>query len=224
MTLQELFQSEFLQRAVRFSFTDAVLAIGIAFLLGMFIYFVYKKTFSGVMYSRPFNVSLVLLTMVTTMVILAVTSDVIIALGMVGALSIVRFRTPIKDPMDLVFLFWSIAAGIILGAGFIPLAVMGSVIVGLILVAFVSRNVVETPYIIMINCIDENAENNALNLVKKNFSRYRLKSKTNMAAKGIELVLEIRLKSGDTRFVNELSAISGVTNAALVSYSGEYTT
>lgn len=224
MTLQELFQSEFLQRAVRFSFADAALAIGIAFLVGMFIYFVYKKTFSGVMYSRPFNVSLVLLTMVTTMVILAVTSDVIIALGMVGALSIVRFRTPIKDPMDLVFLFWSIAAGIILGAGFIPLAIMGSIIIGLILVAFISKNVVESPYIVMVSCADENAENDALNLIKNSFSRYRMKSKTASAAKGIELILEIRLKSGETKFVNELSAISGVTNAALVSYSGEYAT
>ncbi len=222
MTFQELFQSEFLQRAVRFSFTDAIIAIGVAFMVGMFIYFVYKKTFSGVMYSRPFNVSLVLLSMVTTMVILAVTSDVIIALGMVGALSIVRFRTPIKDPMDLVFLFWSIAAGIIIGAGFIPLAVTGSIIIGLILVTFVSKNVVESPYIVMVNCADEIAENDVINLIKSDFPRYRMKSKTASTVKGIELILEIRLKSGETKLVNQLSAIPGVTNAAIVSYSGEY--
>jgi uncharacterized membrane protein YhiD involved in acid resistance len=222
LTFQELFQSEFLQRAVRFSFTDAIIAIGVAFMVGMFIYFVYKKTFSGVMYSRPFNVSLVLLSMVTTMVILAVTSDVIIALGMVGALSIVRFRTPIKDPMDLVFLFWSIAAGIIIGAGFIPLAVTGSIIIGLILVTFVSKNVVESPYIVMVNCADEIAENDVINLIKSDFPRYRMKSKTASTVKGIELILEIRLKSGETKLVNQLSAIPGVTNAAIVSYSGEY--
>jgi len=174
------------------------------------------------MYSRPFNISLVALTMLTTFVILAVTSNVILSLGMVGALSIVRFRTAIKDPMDLVFLFWAIGTGIILGAGFIPLAVLGSVLIGFILIVFVSKNVVETPYIVMVNCTDESAEGGATGLMKKYFAKYRVKSKTVTAAKGIELVFEIRMKSGETKFVNELSAIPGVTNAALVSFNGEY--
>ncbi len=218
----DIFNSNFLDKVSGFSFTDAALAITAAFLVSMFIYLVYKKTFGGVMYSRAFNISLVLLTMLTTLVILAITSNVIIALGMVGALSIVRFRTPIKDPMDLVFLFWSIVAGIVIGAGLIPLAVLGSVIIGIILIAFVSRNVVETPYIVIINCTDENAESSAVGLMKKAFSKYRVKSKTVTAEKGIELVYEIRLKNGETRFINELSAIPGITNSALVSFNGEY--
>ncbi len=218
----DVFNTNFLEKVSGFSFTDAALAITAAFLVGMFIYLVYKKTFGGVMYSRAFNISLVLLTMLTTLVILAITSNVIIALGMVGALSIVRFRTPIKDPMDLVFLFWSIVTGIVIGAGLIPLAVLGSVIIGIILIAFVSRNVIETPYIVIINCADESAEGSAVDLMRKIFSKYRVKSKTVTAGKGIELVYEIRLKNGETRFINELSAIPGITNSALVSFNGEY--
>lgn len=218
----DIFKTNFLDKVSGFSFTDAALAITAAFLVGMFIYLIYKKTFGGVMYSRAFNISLVLLTMLTTLVILAITSNVIIALGMVGALSIVRFRTPIKDPMDLVYLFWSVVAGIVIGAGLIPLAVLGSVIIGVILIAFVSRNVIETPYILIINCTDENAEGSAVDLLKKVFSKYRVKSKTVTAEKGVELVYEIRLKNGETKFVNELSAIPGITNSALVSFNGEY--
>ncbi|MDO9534435.1 MAG: DUF4956 domain-containing protein [Bacillota bacterium] len=222
MTFNDIFKSSFLEKVSGFSFIDAVIALGAAFLVGMFIYLIYKKTFSGVMYSRPFNISLLLLTMLTTVVILTVTSNVVLSLGMVGALSIVRFRTPIKDPMDLVFLFWAIGTGIILGAGFIPVAVLGSVIIGLTLVAFVSKNVVDMPYIVIINCTDESAESETIGLMKKKFSKYRVKSKTVTASKGIELVLEIRLKGGETQFVNELTAIPGVTNTSLVSFSGEY--
>ena len=125
MTFNDIFKSSFIENVSGFSFVDSALALGSAFLVGLFIYMVYKKTYMGIMYSRPFNVSLVALTMLTTFVILAVTSNVVLSLGMVGALSIVRFRTAIKDPMDLVFLFWSLGSGIVLGAGLIPLAVMG---------------------------------------------------------------------------------------------------
>ncbi|MDX5688987.1 DUF4956 domain-containing protein, partial [Clostridioides difficile] len=125
MTFNDIFKSSFIENVSGFSFVDSALALGSAFLVGLFIYMVYKKTYMGIMYSRPFNVSLVALTMLTTFVILAVTSNVVLSLGMVGALSIVRFRTAIKDPMDLVFLFWSLGSGIVLGAGLIPLAVRG---------------------------------------------------------------------------------------------------
>lgn len=224
MFWEEILQSEILQRTATFSFIDIVLVIGAAFLLGIFIYLVYQKTFTGVMYSRPFNISLVLLTMVTSVVILAVTSDILIALGMVGALSIVRFRTPIKDPMDLVFLFWAIATGIILGAGFIILAVIGSIVVGIVLVGFVSKQVVDNPYMVMVNCAGEDSENNVVDLMKKYFPYYRLKSKTISPERGSEIVFEVRMKDGETNFLNELSSIQGVSNAYLVSFSGEYAT
>ena len=136
-TFQNIFKSSFLENVASVSIFDMVLSLVLAFGLGLFIFFVYKKTFSGVMYSSSFGVTLVALTMITTLVILAVTSNVVISLGMVGALSIVRFRAAIKEPLDIAFLFWAIAVGIVLAAGLIPLAVFGSVLIGVMLFGFV---------------------------------------------------------------------------------------
>lgn len=222
MTFNDVFKSSFVDKVSGFSAIDSIIALGAAFLVGLFIYMVYKKTFMGVMYSRPFNVSLVALTMLTTFVILAVTSNVVLSLGMVGALSIVRFRTAIKDPMDLVFLFWAIASGIVLGAGLIPLAIFASIIMGLILVFFANKTVLDTPYILMINCSDENSEEVVNKKIKSTFSKYQVKSKSVIPDRGIELVFEVRMKNGETKFVNELSQIQGVTNSVLVSYNGDY--
>ena len=139
MTFQDVFKSSFLEKAASFSVLDTVLALVLAFVLGLFIFLVYKKTFHGVMYSASFGVSMLAMTMVTTLIILAVTSNVILSLGMVGALSIVRFRSAIKEPLDIAFLFWSISVGIVLGAGLIPLAVIGSLFIGVIMVLFVNK-------------------------------------------------------------------------------------
>ena len=139
MTFNDIFKSSFLENVNAVSVLDMVLALALAFGLGVFIFFIYKKTYAGVMYSSSFGVTLVALTMITTLVILAVTSNVVLSLGMVGALSIVRVRTAIKEPLDIAFLFWAIAAGIVLAAGFIPLAVIGSVVIGVILLVFANR-------------------------------------------------------------------------------------
>lgn len=130
MTFNDIFKSSFLENISSVSILDMAIALVLAFGIGMFIFLVYKKTYMGVMYSSSFGTTLVALTMITTVVILAVTSNVVLSLGMVGALSIVRFRTAIKEPLDIAFLFWSIAVGIVLAAGMIPLAVIGSVIIG----------------------------------------------------------------------------------------------
>ena len=127
MTFQDIFKSGFLENINAVSMLDMTLALVLAFALGLFIFLIYKKSYCGLMYSAAFGVTLVTLTLITTLLMLAVTSNVVLSLGMVGALSIVRFRTAIKEPMDIAFLFWSIAAGIVLAAGFIPLAVFGSV-------------------------------------------------------------------------------------------------
>ena len=222
MNFNDIFKSSFFEKVASFSVLDATIALAAAFLVGMFIYMIYKKTFAGVMYSRPFNISLVALTMLTTFVILAVTSNVVLSLGMVGALSIVRFRTAIKDPMDLVFLFWSIGAGIILGAGMLPLALIGSVMIGILLLFFVRNNVTDLPYIVVITCTDEIAESKAISLLKTSFPKNRLKSKTMSGEGKIELVLDIRMKNSSSQFINSLSAIPGIVNASLVSYNGEY--
>ena len=131
MTFQDIFKSSFLDKAADFAILDFVFAMGLSFALGLFIFWVYKKTYRGIMYSAGFGISLMAMCMITTLVILAITSNVVLSLGMVGALSIVRFRTAVKEPMDIAFLFWAIGAGIVLGAGMIPLAVFGSLFVGM---------------------------------------------------------------------------------------------
>ncbi len=221
MGLNEIFKSNFLENVTSVSVLDMIIALVIAFGLGMFIFFVYKKTYSGVMYSSSFGTTLVALTMITTVVILAVTSNVVLSLGMVGALSIVRFRTAIKEPLDIAFLFWSIAVGIVLAAGMIPLALIGSVVIGVILLVFVNRKSHSNPYIVVVKCDGYESEKNAKAFLDKNVERCVVKSKT--AQKGsVELNMEIRLKDDNTDFVNALSDISGVSSAVLVSYNGDY--
>ena len=221
MTFQDIFKSSFLENITSVSVLDRVLSLALAFGIGLFIFLIYKKTFSGVMYSSGFDVTLVALTMITTLVILAVTSNVVLSLGMVGALSIVRFRTAIKEPLDIAFLFWAIAAGIVLAAGMIPLAVFGSVVIGVVLLVFANRKAHFNPYIVVLYCEDHDSELNATDFLRKQVQRCIVKSKT--VRKGaVELNLEIRLKEDNTDFVNILSEMNGVTSAVLVSYNGDY--
>ena len=167
MNFSDIFKSSFIENIASVSMLDMAIAMALAFLIGIFIFFVYKKTFSGVMYSSSFGVTLVALTMITTLVILAVTSNVVLSLGMVGALSIVRFRTAIKEPLDIAFLFWAIAVGIVLAAGMIPLAVIGSIVIGVVLLVFVNRKSHFNPYLIVINCDSHASEENAKNYLKE---------------------------------------------------------
>lgn len=221
MTFQDIFKSGFLENVGSVSAFDMVLALILSFGLGMFIFLVYKKTFSGVMYSSSFGVTLIALTMITTVVILAVTSNVVLSLGMVGALSIVRFRTAIKEPLDIAFLFWSIAVGIVLAAGMIPLAVVGSLAIGIMLLVLVNRKPHLNPYIVVLCCEGHDSEQKALDFLKEKVRRCVVKSKT--AQKGsVELNLEIRMKEDNTDFVNELAEMEGINSAVLVSYNGEY--
>ena len=221
MNFNDLFKSSFLENITSFSALDMVIAMGLAFILGLFIFFVYKKTYTGVMYSSGFGVSLLGLTLVTTLIILAVTSNIILSLGMVGALSIVRFRTAIKEPLDIVFLFWSIAAGIVLGAGLLPLAMLGSLFIGVILVVFVNKKSVDSPFILIVESESPQPENDILNIIKAGVKRYSLKSKT-ISDSGMEFTLEVRLTGNSTRFMGEIKAIPQVKSAALVSYNGDY--
>ena len=221
MSFNDIFKSSFLTNVTSVSIFDMVLAMVMAFCLGLFIYFVYKKTYAGVMYSSNFGVTLIALTMISTLVILAVTSNVVLSLGMVGALSIVRFRTAIKEPLDIAFLFWAIAAGIVLAAGMIPLAVFGSVLIGIILLIFVNRKTSTNPYIVVVSCDDHDSEQRVADFLRQHTEKSCVKSKT--AQKGrIELNMEIRLKNDDTDFINEIADMSGVQSAVLVSYNGEY--
>ena len=221
MTFNDIFKSSFLENVTSVSLLDMTLALLLAFALGLFIYFVYKKTFAGVMFSSSFGVTLIALTMITTLVILAVTSNVVLSLGMVGALSIVRFRTAIKEPLDIAFLFWSIAVGIVLAAGLIPLTVFGSAVIGIVLIVFVNKKSHTNPYIVVLQCEDHESEVRAKEYLDQKTKRCVVKSKS--AQKGlIELNLEIRLQDDNTDFINELADLPQVKSAVLVSYNGDY--
>lgn len=221
MTFQDIFKSSFLENVNSASIVDMALAMILSFGIGLFIFLIYKKTFSGVMYSSGFGVTLVALTMITTLVILAVTSNIVLSLGMVGALSIVRFRTAIKEPLDIAFLFWSIAEGIVLAAGMIPLAVFGGVFIGVILLLFVNKKSHVTPYIVVLSCMNQESERTAMDFLKKEVNRCTVKSKT-VQRNMIEVTAEIRMKSEDTWFINTISGMDGVKSAVLVSYNGDY--
>ncbi|MBY3620294.1 DUF4956 domain-containing protein [Acinetobacter sp. CUI P1] len=203
------------------SISKMLITLGVAFLIGYFIYLLYKRVFSGVLYSKSFNVSLMGMTMITATVIIAINSNLVLSLGMVGALSIVRFRTPIKDPTDLIFLFWAAVAGIVTGAGFFTLAIVGSIIIGLILFLFIKHSSIETPYLLVINCDSDESEREVHSHITKSVKRYNVKQKT-VSANNIELTLELRLDDKAGGFVNTVSDLKGVKNALLISYSGDY--
>ncbi|WP_256761107.1 DUF4956 domain-containing protein [Cohnella sp. WQ 127256] len=219
--------SDILKNSVQENFTNdidiskIIITLLISFFVGLFIYVLYKRIFSGILYSKSFNVSLIGMTLITSMVIIAINSNLILSLGMVGALSIVRFRTPIKDPTDLIFLFWAAAAGIVTGAGFFSLAIIGSIIIGLVLFVFVKKASLETPYLLVVNCEGDSSEqaiHKQLNVLVK---RFNVKQKT-VTSNNIEMTVEVRLRDQETRFVNQLMALNGVKNAVLISYSGDY--
>ena len=218
-TFTDIIKKSFLEETADFSIAAASVSLLSALFIGLFIFFIYKKTYAGVMYSKPFNTSLVLLSVLTTFVILAVTSNVVLSLGMVGALSIVRFRTAIKEPLDLVFLFWSISVGIILGAGLYSLAFLGSAFITVILLVLTGKVDSSAPYILMLQLESENAELQATEIIKNRFGKVIVKSKSITDGQP-ELIYEVKVKNNETSFMNELSAIEGIQSATLVSYNG----
>lgn len=219
--LEQIFNFSYLDRAATFSIPDILAALLISFAVGLFIFFVYTRTFKGVMYSSSFGISLIAMNMLICLIILTVSTNLMIGLGMIGALSIIRFRTVVKEPLDLVYLFWSITGGIIVGAGLIPMAVIGSVIIGLMMFIFVNRKTNDTPYVVVISCSDEKAEEQSLDLLNSHTKKNIVKAKS-VSKKGVELTVEVRLREASSQFVNALLAIEGVHNATLVSYNGEY--
>ncbi len=221
MTFQDIFKSSFLENLDDISLLDMAIAMIIAFLLGLFIFYIYKKTYSGVMYSASFGITLIALSLITTLLIMTVVSNVVLSLGMVGALSIVRFRAAIKEPLDIAFLFWSIAVGIVLAAGLLTLAVFGSIFIGIILLIFSKKKTVDSPYILLIHCADTETEEQARNFISSHVKRLNLKSKS-VTDGNVELNYEVRLKSDSSAFVNELESMPGVSGVVLVSYNGDY--
>ncbi len=221
MGFNDILKSSFLETATAFTFFDIILAMGLALLLGIVIMFVYKKTYTGVMYSSGFGISIVAMTLITTLIILAVTSNVVLSLGMVGALSIVRFRTAVKEPLDIAFIFWGLSNGIVIGAGLFSLAIIGSIIIALTLLLLQNVKNDDTPYIVVLSLDTEVAEQETLKLIKLNTKKSIIKAKT-VSSNGIELTVEVRLIDSTVSMINQLLSIDGVNNATLVSYNGDY--
>lgn len=207
MTFNDIFKSSFLEKAAEFSVLDVVIAMLMSFAIGLFIFYVYKKTFAGVMYSASFGVSIMAMTLITTLIILAVTSNIVLSLGMVGALSIVRFRTAVKEPLNIAFLFWAISAGIVIGAGLIPLGIIGSVFIGIILLVFVNRKSKDTPYILVINFDNDEAENDCMAVIMAKTKKSLIKAKT-VSKSSIELTVEVRLLDMSAKLLIELLTYS----------------
>lgn len=221
LTFSDIFKSSFIENFDAITPFDMVLSLLLAFGLGLFIFFVYKKSYAGIMYSASFGVTLIALSMISTLLIMAVTSNIVLSLGMVGALSIVRFRTAIKEPSDIAFLFWSIAVGIVIAAGLIPLALFGSVFLGLVLLFFSRNQSFQRPYILVLHLESQEAEKATAKYLRERLDKLSLKSKT-VTADTIELNYEVRLKSDDSSFINELASMSGVLHTVMVSYNGDY--
>ena len=222
-TFDDIFKSSFLEKTATFSLLDTVIGLLSAFLIGLFIYFVYKKTFNGVVYSHSFNISLMIMTLATALVIMGISQNILLSLGMVGALSIVRFRTPIKDPIDLIFLFWSVVVGILCGAGFIPLAVLGSIVIGLVIIVFQHKMVIENPFLVVVKYNFEETGDEIERLIKANAKKYLLKSTSVMSESDLEVTYEVRLKDNQSKFIAEIHRLDGVESAIMLSYDGNFT-
>ena len=204
---------------INFNPLRVVISLALALVIGLYIFFIYKKSFSGVMYSRNFNVSLILVTLVTTLVLMLISTNLTLTLGMVGALSIVRFRTAIKDPIDTAFIFWAVGEGLALGVGFFDAAIIGGVVIGifvLLLSAFKVRSAM--PYLLVLHYSE--AANGPIKQMIKQLPGARIRSKT-AQRDGIELTLELRLRDNETGFVEKFLRVEGVYDASLISYQGD---
>lgn len=222
LNFSDLFKKSFLTTTTQdLTLGRILLTLGLTFAIGIFLYFVYKRTFRGVLYSRSFNLSLIAITLVTAVVIMAVTANIVLSLGMVGALSIVRFRTAVKDPMDLVFLFWAIGIGIITGAGLHVLAIIGSLVIGLVLFLLSRVPSGDTPYLLVVHAAGDTADTAVQAALKGAVPKFTVKSKT-ISSSGIEATYEVRFKDGATSIVREIGSIQGVENAILIAYNGDY--
>ena len=196
-----------------------VISLVASLVIGLIIYFVYRKTFAGVVYSRSFNLSLIMLTMVSALVLMMISSNMALSLGMVGALSIVRFRTAIKDPIDTVFLFWAVGEGLAVGAGFLDVGFIGVLVIGLLLLIVTGiKGSQASPFLLILH-YDERASQQIKGMIKQ-LPRARVKSKT-VQRDGIELTVELRIRESDVDFVDKLLRVQGVFDATLVAHQGD---
>ncbi len=222
VTFADVIQKSFIAMSMgstdRITTLNILINLSMSFFVGMFIFFIYKKTYQGVLYQRSFNISLVLASAVTSMIIMTISGNLILSLGMVGALSIVRFRTPVKDSMDLIFLFWAISAGIANGVGYYNIAIVGSVMIAIFMLILTrsGKGIADT-FLLVIQLSDPSKEESILNEIGQQTQELSIKSKT-VSEAGTEITLEAKTKEGQTNFMNKLQADGSVIRATLVTY------
>lgn len=197
-----------------------LLSLIVSFIIGLFIVYIYKKTYTGVVYSKSFSLCIILLAMVTSMIIRTISSNLALSLGMVGALSIVRFRTAVKEPVDTIFMFWGITAGIMSGAGLYLISIIGSALLGLLYVISYSLGFkVSSNYLLIIK-YEASAQNEISSIMKK-VKNKKLKSKS-LSKNVIELTFEVESKEVKEDFVDQFEGIEGIKNASLISYQNDF--
>lgn len=202
--------------------TGIAMTLFFACILALYIYFVYRLITRKTFYSKSFNISLVALAIITCAIILTIQSSIVISLGMVGALSIVRFRTAVKEPLDLVFLFWSISLGIICGAGLIKLAILVSLLLTIVILLLDKLPIGKSPMILVVNAdMAKHQSQSILDVVKKYSKYYKVKSR-NISAGVLDMVIELR-PSDDEELINEMSALQNIQSVSLLSHDGEIT-
>ena len=221
MSIQDFIKNSILESGAfdGASLTSIALGLLTAVLMGAVIYFVYSKFYVGVIYSRSFAITLVGMTVLTAMVTLAISTNIVISLGMVGALSIVRFRTAVKDPFDLLYLFWAITTGITAGAGMYLLVIITAVVMIAMIVIFYHKQQKGRIYIAVIHYLGDEAGDNVIRAFGK--MKYFIKSKTVRKGK-TEMAVEVYCKNNDTFFLDRIRDIEGVEDATLIQYNGEY--
>jgi uncharacterized membrane protein YhiD involved in acid resistance len=214
MSFQDIFKKTFLENIQSVSLTQAVLSLLFALIFGLAIYFTYRMTYSGVVYSKNYNLSLIAVTVITSVIVITLASNIVLSLGMVGALSIVRFRTAIKEPLDVVYLFWAITVGVVCGATLYIFALLTVIIIGAIFFSMRFIKDKDTKYVVIVN-LDKSAYKDVQDLLGE--TRYILRSKT-INKNDVEMVLEVDTRTDKNMFVNRLSEIENVKNVSLVNY------
>lgn len=222
MGFNDVLKKSFVQTTTEnLSMGGVILALIVACLLAIYIFCVYRAMTRKTFYNRNFNISLVGLALITTAIILSIQSSVVISLGMVGALSIVRFRTAIKEPMDLVFLFWSISVGIICGAGLFEIAIMVSVLLTIVILLLEKLPVSKVPMILVLDSSDIDSEETIMEVIEKYSSHIKVKSRS-MNTDSLNMVIEVRIKE-EAECIREINALSGMNHVSIVSQDGEVT-
>ena len=223
VSFADLFKKSFIAMAGtadRVTPLDITINLLVSFCIGMFIFYIYKKTFQGVLYQKSFNVSIVIITAVTSLIIMTISGNLVLSLGMVGALSIVRFRTPIKDSMDLVFIFWAISVGIANGVGYYNISLIGSLLIGLMMLFLTRKDEVDCPYLLVLQLPMNVKEQDVLVRVKSAVRKYKIQSKT-VTDMFQELTFEVKLKSDDHMFITDLKRDELISKGTLIAYNGD---